>query len=62
MTQVYATNAAGESLPPVYIFDSGAKILEKFRVKLQQWLEGLPTKTGRFGCPSRIESSSFYSV
>ncbi len=61
VTGVYATNAAGESLPPMYIFDSGAKIKENFRVKLR-WLEGLPTITGRFGCPSRIESSSFYSV
>ncbi len=61
VTGVYATNAAGESLPLMYIFDSGAKIEENFRVKLQ-WLEGLPTITGRFGCPSRIESSSFYSV
>ncbi len=62
VTGVYATmNAAGESLPPMYIFDSGAKIEENFRVKLQ-WLERLPMITGRFGCPSRIESSSFYSV
>jgi hypothetical protein len=61
VTGVYATNEAGESLPPMYIFDSGAKIEENFRVKLQ-WLEGLPAITGRFGCPSRIESSSFYSV
>jgi hypothetical protein len=61
VTRVYATNAAGESLPPMYIFVSGAKIEENFRVKLQ-WLDGLPTITGRFGCPSQIESSSFYSV
>jgi hypothetical protein len=30
-------------------------------VKLE-WLKGLPTITGRFGCPSVIESSSFYAV
>ena len=42
VTGVYATNAAGESLPLMYIFDSGAKIEENFRVKLQ-WLDGLPT-------------------
>jgi hypothetical protein len=61
VTGVYATNAAGEALPPMYIFDSCAKIDENFRVKLQ-WLDGLPTIIGRFGCPTRIESSSFYSV
>ena len=61
VTGVYATNAAGEALPPMYIFDSCATIDENFRVRLQ-WLDGLPNITGRFGCPTRIESSSFYSV
>ena len=61
VTGVYATNAAGEALPPLYIFDSGAKIESNFRVKLS-WLHGLPTITGRFGCPSTIEQASFYSV
>ena len=62
VTGVYATNTAGESLPPMYIFDSCAKIDDNFRVRMQ-WLDGrLPTITGRFGCPTRIESSSFYSV
>jgi len=61
VTGVYATSAAGESLPPMYIFDSGAKIDANFRVKMQ-WLEGLPIITGRFGCPSTIESSSFFAV
>ena len=31
VTVVYATNAAGESLPPIYIFDSGAKIADNFK-------------------------------
>jgi hypothetical protein len=61
VTGVYATSAGGESLPPMYIFDSGAKIEDNFRVKIK-WLEGLPTVTGRYGCPSIIESSSFYAV
>jgi hypothetical protein len=61
VTGVYATSAAGESIPPMYIFDSGAKIEDNFRVKMQ-WLDGLPTVTGRFGCPSIVESSSFYAV
>lgn len=61
VTGVYATSAAGECIPPMYIFDSGAKVEDNFRVKMQ-WLEGLPTVTGRFGCPTMIESASFYSV
>ena len=61
VTGVYATNAAGESLPPMYIFDSGAKFEDNFQVRMQ-WLDGLPSVTGRFGCPEQIESGSFYSV
>ena len=61
VTGVYATNAAGESLPPMYIFDSGAKFEDNFQVQMQ-WLDGLPSVTGRFGCPEEIESGSFYSV
>ena len=61
VTGVYATNAAGESMPPMYIFDSGAKFEDNFQVRLQ-WLDGLPVTTGRYGCPERIECGSFYSV
>ncbi|KAI2500983.1 hypothetical protein MHU86_13457 [Fragilaria crotonensis] len=61
VTGAYATNSAGEALPPFYIFDSSAKSDENFRVKVS-WLEGLPSVTGRFGCPTEIESSSFYAV
>ncbi len=61
VTGVYATNAAGEALPPMFIFDSGAKLEKNFRVKVQ-WLQGLPVVTGRFGCPTQIEESSFCSV
>jgi hypothetical protein len=61
VTGVYATSAAGENIPPMYTFDSGAKIEDNFRVKMK-WLDGLPTVTGRFGCPSIVESSSFYAV
>ena len=61
VTGVYATHAAGEVLPPMYIFDSSAKTDENFRVK-NSWLEGLPSITGRFGCPTLIESASFYAV
>jgi hypothetical protein len=61
VTGAYATNAAGEALPPFYIFDSSAKSTENFRVKVS-WLEGLPTVCGRFGCPTDVESHSFYAV
>ena len=33
VTGVYATNAAGEALPPMYLFDSSAKSDDNFRVK-----------------------------
>ena len=61
VTGAYATNAAGEALPPFYIFDSGAKLSENFQVKVE-WLVGLPTVSGRYGCPTMVESSSFYAV
>ena len=61
VTGVYATNAGGEALPPLYIFDSGAKIETNYRIKLS-WLDGLPIVTGRFGCPDQVEVASFYSV
>jgi hypothetical protein len=61
VTGVYATNADGEALPPFYIFDSTAKLEENFRVKMN-WLAGLPSITGRFGCPTQVESDSFYAV
>ncbi|KAI2493030.1 hypothetical protein MHU86_21504 [Fragilaria crotonensis] len=61
VTGAYATNVAGEALPPFYIFDSSAKFRENFRVKVE-WLEGLPLVTGRYGCPTVVKSSSFYAV
>ena len=62
VTGVYATTAAGEALPPFYIFDSSAKSEENFRVKVE-WLDGLPTVSGRFGCPTFQEDlHSFYAV
>jgi hypothetical protein len=41
VTGAYATNSAGEVLPPFYIFDSSAKCDANFRVKVE-WLVGLP--------------------
>ncbi|KAI2493647.1 hypothetical protein MHU86_20900 [Fragilaria crotonensis] len=61
VTGVYATNAEGEALPPFYIFDSTAKSDDNFRVKMD-WLVGLPTVEGRFGCPSTEKYDSFYAV
>jgi hypothetical protein len=61
VTGVYATNAAGEALPPFYIYDSSAKVDANFRVKVS-WLEGLPSVSGRYGCPTLVESDSFYAV
>jgi hypothetical protein len=61
VTGAYATNSAGKALPPFFIFDSGAKVENKFRVKAE-WLRGLPTIVGKFGCPNLVESSSFFAV
>ena len=61
VTGVYATNAAGKALPPFYIYDSSAKSEANFRVKFS-WLEGIPSVSGRFGCPTLVESGSFYAV
>ncbi len=61
VTGAYATNAAGEALPPLYIFDLTAKSEENSCVKMD-WLVGLPSITGRFGCPTQVESDSFFAV
>ena len=61
VTGVYASNAAGEALPPMYIYDSSAKSSANFQVKTE-WLEGLPTVTGKYGCPTLQEYSSFFAV
>ncbi len=53
VTGAYATNSAGEALPPFNIFDASAKSHENFRVKVE-WLVGLPLATGRFGCPTKV--------
>jgi hypothetical protein len=45
----------------IYIYDSSAKSDENFRVKVC-WLEGLPLVSGRYGCPTLVESDSFYAV
>ena len=62
VTGAYATTAAGEALPPFYIFDSSAKSEDNFRVKVE-WLVGLPSFCGRYGCPTyQEECDSFFAV
>ena len=61
VTGGFTLNAAGEALPPVYIFDLTAKSEENFRITMD-WLVGLPLITGRFGCPTLVESDSFFAV
>ncbi|KAI2506107.1 hypothetical protein MHU86_8338 [Fragilaria crotonensis] len=62
VTGVYATNAAGDVLPPMLIFDSNGKTDENFCVK-NSWLEGLPTISGQCGSPSTlIEWASFFDM
>ena len=40
-TGIYAFNASGKTLPPLYIFDSTAKDEEHFQMK-SSWVKGLP--------------------
>ena len=61
VTGVYATNAAGESFPPMYIFDSSCKNPANYQVKID-WLVGLPKVTGQYGRPTLTEVDSFYAV
>jgi hypothetical protein len=60
VTGAYATNAAGEALPPFYIYDSSAQP-ENFQVKVE-WLVGLPKVSGQYGCPDVQEYDSFFAV
>ena len=50
-TGIYGATAAGEVMPPVYCFDSGAVNEENFQVKLS-WIEGLPKVQGMYGSPT----------
>ena len=60
-TGIYAADAGGEILPPVYCFDSGAGNKENFQVKFA-WVDGLPTVRGRYGCPTTETWQSSVSV
>ena len=60
-TGVYGTSALGETLPPLYIFDSGAQKNDGLRINEKNVL-GLPKVRGRFGCPNVEEYWSFVTV
>ena len=47
-TGVYATNAFGEALPPLYILDSKAKYPKNFQID-PRVCEGLPQVYGKYG-------------
>ncbi len=56
MTGVYTRNAAGEALPPMYIYDSSAKSAANFQVKTK-WFDGLPTVVGKYWHHNLVENS-----
>ena len=58
---IYGSTAAGEVMPPVYYFDSGAANEENFQVK-PSWVEGLPKVRGMYGCPTTELYESHISV
>ena len=60
-TGVYGTSALGETLPPLYIFDSSAQTDDGMRINEKSVL-GLPKVKGRFGCPHEDEYCSFVAV
>ena len=47
-TGLYTTNAAGEALPPLYIFDSKSQKEENFTIDVQA-VDGLPKVSGCYG-------------
>ena len=60
-TGVYATTAAYEVLPPLFIFDTDAEKVDNYKVKCS-WGEGLPVISGKFGLEDELEFPSFISV
>ena len=60
-TGVYGTTAGGETLPPLFIFDSAAQTEEGLRVN-EKSVIGLPRISGLFGCPTVQEFPSFVAV
>ena len=60
-TGVYTTNAAGEVLPPLYIFDSKAQDEKNYKIDLRA-CDGLPTVTGKYGLDKVQTFHSFVAV
>jgi len=60
-TGIYGSTAAGEIMPPVYIFDTSAKNTDNFKVK-ELWVNNLPKLRGRYGCLTTEEYPSSVSV
>ena len=60
-TGIYGANAGGKVMPPLYIFDSSATNEENYQVR-PEWVEGLPSVRGRYGCPTTESYYSFVSV
>ena len=51
----------GETLPPLYIFDSGARTDDGFKINKKSVL-GLSRVRGRFGCPNVERYFTFVAV
>ena len=60
-TSIYGSTASGESMPPVYIYDTKAKQTDNFKLK-PSWTKNLPKVRGQYGCPTIEEYSSSLCV
>ena len=60
-TGCYATNAFGEALPPLYIFDSKAKYPKNYKIDTRV-ANGLPKIEGRFRNTNVAKFDSFLAV
>ena len=60
-TGCYATNAYGETLPPLYILDSKAKYPANYKIDTRVGV-GLPRVYGRYGCTEPAWYPSFLAV
>ena len=60
-TGCYATNAYGETLPPLYILDSKAKYPSNYKIDTRVG-EGLPRVYGKYGCDAPRWYSSYLAV
>lgn len=61
VTGLYLCNAGGEPLPPIYIFDTGAKDADGVQIK-SGWAKGLLVVRGQYGKDSVGEYPSYVCV